>query len=107
MFKKRKEKIISDQSTVEYWQNRIKPGMKLNNTKVHNPHLKYKNFIVPAKYDIIVRVYREQTSISLRHLDIAGETNWYDVYKDGISAEIIQEDIMSPTNPCAEINLPF
>lgn len=108
MFKKRKEKLYSDISTVEYWKNRIKPGMKLNNSEVHRNGYRYRNFIVPKTFDIVIRAYKELTSLSIRHIGVNGETNWFDIYVDGVSVEIVQEDIMSPmTNPCAEIKLNF
>ncbi len=57
MFKKRKQKIISnDPSTIEYWEFKIKTGMKLNNSNLHNiGKLRYSNFIVPDVFVIIKR----------------------------------------------------
>ena len=103
-FKKKKEKIISnDVSTVEYWQNIIKPGMKLNNYLL-NDTKRYKNFIVPNDYRIVKT--EGEITIGLNHDELGRPQKWYDIHKDGISVEIIQEDIMSPiTNPCAEITL--
>ncbi len=104
MFKKRKEKKnLHDISTIKYWQERLKPGMKINNHELCGK-IPYANFIVPNKFQIV----NNYGTINLSFRDIQGVSSWYHLYKDGISAKIIQKDFMSPTtNPCAEINLPF
>lgn len=88
---KRKEKKSSDITTVLYWQNRIKPGMKLNNHKL-NHAIPYANFVVPKTYNIV----KSGEAINISFMDIKGNDSWYCIYRDGISVEIIQEDIMSP-----------
>ena len=101
MFKKRKQKIISeDKSTIKYWQEVIKPRMKLNNNKLNHSSW-YHNFIVPDKFQIV----NNYGTINISYKDASGNSSWYHIYKDGISAEIIKEDFM--TNPCAEINIKF
>lgn len=96
--KRLQKKDGPDLSSIAYWQNRIKTGMKLNNSKLNESHLRYKNFVVPSNFEI----EKISDSIAIVHYDINGIRNWYNLYKNGIPVEVIQEDIMSPG-----IDLPF
>ncbi len=92
--KRKKRGSIIDKSDIRYWQNKLKPRMKLNNSKLHNSTITYRNFIVPDIYQIL----KDKSGIHITSNTIEGNSLWYTIYKDGISAEIIQEDFMSPTS---------